>query len=130
MKAQFRLLAGYFVVATSALIASENPAMLLKVKSLTAEKDHVAVAIEATVIVGDLRISAKEITLDTGKQTLRCAGATITSASGATVKVQELVIAIDARKFFILSADGIMLTPTGEQSDFEFSKTGGLKLRP
>jgi hypothetical protein len=93
MKRNFLLPAAAFVLPLSALFGSENPAMLLKAKSVTGEKRQVIVAsVDATALIGDVRISADEMTLDREKLILKGVGAATVQTLGATIKWKDLTI--------------------------------------
>jgi hypothetical protein len=121
MKSKYLVLAGVGLATLSAMVAAESPAMLLKAKSIV-QNDRGIVATDATVIVGEMQISASEITFDRDSRTLKCAGeATIRAKNGATVKAQAATIEVGEGKLFSLSAGTVELFRTG-RADFDFTK--------
>lgn len=103
-------------LATAMSAAASNSDGILIKGRFARESEHVTKITRATVVCGDTQITAAEVLLDRGRNTMRCMGEATVRTGELTVKVRDLVIEIGNRKVFTLLPGPISMIPPATMS--------------
>ena len=116
MRATATLLALALATALPVWSAPGNDGFLIKANSVKVEGGRMIATGDATIVHGETRLTADEITYEVAGATLTLTGRVTLHSAGATIETKEATVNVHGKRVFMLS-NGNIVVPGAEPLD-------------